>query len=99
MPVLSIIVPCYRKAEIIEKDLLAKKQILDTLHIPYEIVVVIDGLVDKTEEVVSNLKIDNLKIIAYEKNQGKGYAVRKGYENAQGSFIGYLDADFDIDPK
>jgi len=61
----------------------------------YEILVVNDGSKDRTVEVAKSLipKIKNLKVTGYEKNQGKGYAVRFGMLEAKGDFRIFTDAD------
>ena len=46
--------------------------------------------------MISN-KID--KIILNEKNFGKGYSIRKGFENAVGEIIIIQDADLEYDPS
>jgi glycosyltransferase involved in cell wall biosynthesis len=37
-------------------------------------------------------------VIGYEKNQGKGFAVRKGMLEAKGDVVGFIDGGMDIDP-
>jgi len=61
----------------------------------YEILVVNDGSKDKTVKVAQSLtsKIKNLKVTGYEKNQGKGYAVRFGMLEAVGQHRLFTDAD------
>ena len=96
MPELSIIVPYYKKERTAAHDVQRKLAFLDSLHIPYELIAVIDGRVDTTYDVLSRVHHAHLHSVAYEKNRGKGYAVRKGFEAAQGNFIGYIDGDSDI---
>ena len=38
------------------------------------------------------------QLISYEKNKGKGYAVKKGLEVANGKYIFFQDADLEYDP-
>jgi len=94
---LSIIIPYYRKERIVEKDARGKLAFLDSLHVSYEVIAVVDGAVDATQTILQRIGHDKLKIIAYERNRGKGYAVRKGFDLADGRFIGYIDGDLDID--
>ncbi len=65
-----------------------------------EIVVVDDGSNDGTREILNRLKEEkDLKIIFNEKNMGKGYALRKGFENSTGDIIVIQDADLEYDPN
>ena len=65
----------------------------------YEIICVIDGLVDNTFDEAKKAKCRNLKVFSYHQNQGKGYAVRFGMARAKGDLISFLDAGRDISPK
>lgn len=99
---LSVVVPAYKQEKTIEKDL---KNIDDTLlkGLPsgydYEIICVIDGNLDKTYKNAKKVKSKKIKVLIYEKNQGKGYAVRFGMREAKGELISFLDAGMDISPK
>lgn len=65
----------------------------------WEIILVDDGSKDKTLEVVKEYNFPNKKIISYQINRGKGYAVKKGAEAAEGDFILFIDADGSIHPS
>ncbi len=75
---------------------------LDQLGTRYEIIIVIDGAVDKTFEKLKSFHNRRsgrqIKILFYPKNQGKGHAVRVGMLKAKGDVIGFLDAGMDIHP-
>src|SRR5208283_6127686 len=60
-----------------------------------QIIVVDDGSSDNTAGLVENLKndIDNLSVIRYCQNRGKGYAIKKGIEESHGEYILFSDAD------
>lgn len=96
---ISIIIPSYGQERTIKKNLESIVEVLDGTKLNYEIILVIDGKLDKTAQKVKSLKIKNLKIIELDKRYGKGYAVRKGVEKAKGEVIGFLDAGMDIDPN
>jgi len=51
-----------------------------------------DGFLDKTYENAKRLNIKKLRVIGYEKNSGKGHAVRVGMKAAKGDLISFLDA-------
>lgn len=96
---LSLIVPAYKQEKTIVKDLKNLDLSLSSLRIKYEIIVVVDGYVDKTYQKIKKLPMENLKVLGYEKNKGKGFAIKLGVEKAKGDIIGFIDAGMDLDPK
>jgi len=69
---------------------------LSQLTLPYEVIVVIDGRDDKSMEEAKKVRASELKVIGYQTNHGKGYAVRFGMANSKGDIVGFLDAGGDI---
>ncbi len=62
-----------------------------------ELIVVVDGSAQTVSEAsVEYLRthISHVSIISYEKNRGKGYAIRQGVSAATGDVILYTDIDF-----
>ena len=98
---LSLVVPAYKQEKTIVQDIKNLNKVLSSLPLKYEIIVVVDGFLDKTYEKISSQKsvIRNLKVYGYEKNYGKGYAVKYGMLKAQGDIIGFIDAGMDLDPS
>ncbi|KKQ96476.1 MAG: Glycosyl transferase, family 2, partial [Candidatus Woesebacteria bacterium GW2011_GWA1_39_12] len=99
---LSVIVPAYKHEKTIRRDLEAIDQTLrDGLPIgyDYEIICVVDGRFDNTEREALKARSSKIKVLAYDGNKGKGFAVRYGMERARGEFISFLDAGMDISPK
>ena len=92
---LSVIIPAYNEEMRLPKTLEEIDKYLKKQNYDYEIMVVNDGSKDKTVEVAKSLipKIKNLKVTGYEKNRGKGYAVRFGMIEAKGDFRLFTDAD------
>src|SRR6185437_4638949 len=95
---LSVIVPAYKQEKTIVKDIKNIENALSDLGYRYEIIVVVDGIVDKTYKKASTVKSNKIKILSYEKNQGKGHAIRYGMLHAKGDIIGFIDAGMDIHP-
>ena len=59
-----------------------------------EIIVVNDGSLDSTKEILTNLQKEiNFKYIELPENKGKGYAMAIGIEQAKGEIIVFIDAD------
>jgi hypothetical protein len=64
-----------------------------------ELVVVSDGSIDGTSERLLAAKSDvDMRVIHYDRNLGKGYAVKLGALAATGRWIAIVDADLDLDP-
>lgn len=95
---LSVVVPAYKQEKTIVRDIRNIERALKELRYKYEIIIVVDGLVDNTYRKAMKLASSNVKIVAYEKNQGKGHATRYGMMHAKGNVIGFIDAGMDIHP-
>lgn len=98
---LSVIIPAYKQERTIRKDL---KNIENTLSeglkdYDYEIICVVDGKLDKTWQEAEKAKSGKVKVIGYDINHGKGYAVRFGFAHSKGDLASFLDAGMDISPK
>lgn len=98
---LSVIVPAYKQAKTIKKDLKNIEEILSAglKDINFEIICVVDGMLDKTFQEAKKLESKRLKVYGYENNKGKGYAVRYGMYRSRGDLVSFLDAGMDISPK
>lgn len=91
---LSIIVPAYNEAEVIQSTLKKISEFLNNQPMTYEIIVVNDGSTDATADKVRELNFNNLVLLENGKNLGKGAAVKKGVLVAQGDYLLFLDADY-----
>lgn len=99
MKLFSLIIPAYKCERTIVRDVTAVMRELNELHLPYEIIVVVDGYLDKTKEVAEKIKDKRVKVIGYPTNHGKGYAVRYGFSKAGGDVIGFMDSGGDLKPS
>ena len=92
---LSVIIPAYNEEKRLPKTLKAIDEYLGQRTYDYEILVVNDGSRDQTAEIAKNLmpQIKNLKVTGYAENQGKGYAVKFGIQEAKGDLRLFTDAD------
>lgn len=92
---LSVIIPAYNEEKRIGSTLKSIDEYLKWQNYDYEILVVNDGSVDTTSQVVSDLKfqIKNLKLIDNKDNHGKGYVVKQGMLEARGDLRLFTDAD------
>lgn len=95
----SLIVPAYRQEKTILEDIKNLDKVLSSLPIKHELIVVVDGFLDKTMEKLSKIKTIQVRAMGYKKNTGKGFAIKYGVERARGDIIGFIDAGMDIDPR
>ncbi len=98
---LSIIVPAYNEQLRITSFLKNLLNFSKKNFESYEIIIVDDGSIDKTYQIVKKLIKDyeNTKIISYSENKGKGYAVFQGILTARGEFVLFIDADGSTPPE
>lgn len=98
---LSVIVPAYREEKTIVGDVRRIISVLDQIRYNYEVIVVVDGLVDATFRKAKALekKVRGLQVIGYEDNKGKGYAVRFGVARCRGDVIATMDAGMELNPN
>ncbi|MEM3697191.1 MAG: glycosyltransferase family 2 protein [Candidatus Bathyarchaeia archaeon] len=94
--VVSVVIPAYNEEKTIGNVIEETLQVMDSLGLPYEIIVVDDGSTDRTKEIASKYKAT---VLSNGRNQGKGYALRKGFQHAQGDIIVTIDADGSHRPK
>jgi len=95
---LSLIIPAFRQEKTIAQDLKDLQKALSVLPLKYEIIVVVDGGGDGTFKNAKSVKGKEIVVVGYDKNVGKGFAIKHGVEKAKGDVIGFIDAGMDLDP-
>lgn len=92
---LTVVIPMYNEEENVVQNLGRVSKVLKPLRIDWEIVVVDDGSIDNTASKVKAFaqKNKNVRLISYSPNQGRGKALRVGFDNARGEIICTIDAD------
>ncbi|NMH87338.1 glycosyltransferase [Flavivirga algicola] len=92
---LSLIIPIYNAESFIYNTLIQLKEWKQNFEYGVEIICVNDGSTDGTGLILENFvnKNNDLKLVSYSINKGKGYAVKKGMIEAQGEFRIFTDAD------
>ena len=89
---LSVIIPAYNEENRIGVTLDTLLTYFSGQSYSAEIIVVDDGSEDKTSEVVRTFA-PQVTLLRYEKNRGKGYAMRYGVPEASGEYRLVYDAD------
>lgn len=89
----SIIVPVYNGQKYIKKCL---DSLLNQTLKDIEVIVVDDGSIDQTLQIINNISDERLKVISIE-NQGQGVARNIGITFATGDYLGFVDSDDYID--
>jgi glycosyltransferase involved in cell wall biosynthesis len=98
-PLLSVVVPVYNQAgTIVENVRTIRERVERGLDGSLELIVVSDGSIDQSEERLLEHAPDVARVIHYDRNLGKGFAVKAGALAAGGRFIAYVDSDLDLDP-
>jgi glycosyltransferase involved in cell wall biosynthesis len=97
---LSIVIPIYNEANTLEQ-LVAKVAAAPACGLDKQLVLVDDCSKDGTRDILKRLETEHPDwVFAYhEVNQGKGAALRTGFQSATGDIILVQDADLEYDPK
>lgn len=101
MTTLSIVIPAYNEengiAEIANRVLKVKPDLVKVGVHEMELLVVDDGSRDRTAEVAGG--IAGVTLVRHPKNRGYGAALKTGFSKACGDLIGFLDADGTYPPE
>lgn len=92
---LSVVVPAYNEEDRLKVTLPHLCKNVRRRFLDYEILVVDDGSSDDTSTIVKEARNydENVRLIRYRNNMGKGHAVRTGVIAARKDYILYCDAD------
>ena len=97
---LSVVVPCYNEADTLLTCIKRLLQIQNEF-LRLEIIIVDDCSRDSSGRIADalSLEFNEIKTVHHASNQGKGAALRKGFELAGGDIVAVQDADLEYDPK
>jgi len=91
----SIICPFFNEENIIAASVKLMLSNLGKLKEPWELIIVNDGSTDNSVSIARRLESenDNLRLVSYEYNRGRGYAIRQGAYKASGDIIVTTEID------
>ena len=91
---LSVVMPCYNEAATIDAIV---ERVMASPH-THELLIVDDGSTDGTRDRLAGFDDPRITVLLQPYNQGKGAALRRGFQQATGEFVVVQDADLEYDP-
>jgi dolichol-phosphate mannosyltransferase len=100
-PLLSVIVPCFNEAEVIEHTHQRLAKALDDMTQAWEIIYVDDGSRDNTADLLRSIQKTSprTRVVRLSRNFGHQIAVSAGIEYARGAATVLIDADLQDPPE
>ena len=98
-PKISVIMPAYNEEKMISKCISDARVHLENLACPYEIIIVDDGSTDGTRAEAVRASVNpHVKVVGYDRNQGKGFAIKHSTKYVTGDVVIFMDSDADVKP-
>ena len=88
--IVSIIIPTYNRANCIRETITS---VLNQTYQNFEIIIIDDGSIDNTKEIIQAFLDERIKYIFQEHNGLPASARNKGLKLAKGEYIAFLDSD------
>ena len=89
----SLCIPMYNESKILPSTLEKVSRYMKDHFDDYEVVFSNDGSTDGSAELVRSFPDDRIRVTGYEKNRGKGCAVRTGILDCSGDIRVFTDCD------
>lgn len=98
--ILSLVIPCYNEEQTVAACVEKVRGIAAGQDFALEIIMVDDASTDNSLRKLQKIseKYPEVKLLSHEKNQGKGAALRTGFIQATGDYVGIHDADDEYNP-
>ena len=96
---LSVIIPCYNEENRFKEGFSHYISYLKKQKYSWELILINDGSTDGTLSLMQTAVVkgkNHIKIIHYESNKGKGYAIIQGVKLAKGKYILFTDIDHSV---
>jgi glycosyltransferase involved in cell wall biosynthesis len=98
IPGISIVIPAWNEEDRLARTLDRYLPALEARGDPFEVIVVADGVKDRTAEVAAQYATRNVRVLRFPNKLGKGGAILAGIRVSHYEYVGYLDADGPISP-
>ena len=100
-PMLSIVIPVFNEAENLPTLHARLTDALNRLGFDYEIVLVDDGSMDQSPEILKRLESEDRRVVVVEfaRNFGHQVAISAGLEHSRGRVVCIMDADLQDPPE
>lgn len=96
LPLVSVVIPTYNRSWCIKR---AIKSVLNQTYKNWELIIIDDGSVDNTKEVIIDFLKDSRISYYYKSNSGVSSARNQGMKIARGDFLVRLDSDDQLTSK
>jgi glycosyltransferase involved in cell wall biosynthesis len=95
-PLLSVVMPVYNEIDTIDEII---RRVM-AVPVRVQLIVVDDGSKDGTRDLLTGLQKEfGFTLVFQERNQGKGSALRRGFQEVQGDLVVIQDADLEYSPE
>jgi len=97
----SIVAPIYNELDNLPELYRRVKEVMDSMHKPWELILVDDGSSDGSTEVIRELakKDDHIRPVIFARNFGHQIAITAGWDYARGDAVVIIDADLQDPPE
>ena len=97
---LTVVVPYYNPGKLLVPTMERLLTVLDNSGATYEVIAVSDGSTDGSDRELDAAVSGRPQVtnVVLARNQGKGAALRVGLARGRGRYLGFIDADGDLDP-
>jgi glycosyltransferase involved in cell wall biosynthesis len=103
LPLVSIVLPAFNEAAILEDNLAVLQEYLRSLESRYrfEIIIVNDGSVDATPRIADDLakRYANVRVFHHPTNFGLGQAFKTAFAQSRGAYVITMDIDLSYSPE
>jgi glycosyltransferase involved in cell wall biosynthesis len=98
---ISLIIPVFNGAELLEKSLEKVESQLEKITRSYEIIIAEDGSTDGTDRIAIWLAKANpkIKVLQSRKRKGKGRAIKDAFVRSKGDILAFTDVDLSSNLK
>ncbi len=89
-PLISVVMSVYNGASYLKE---AIESVLNQTYPHFEFLIINDGSIDQSLEIIQSFKDDRIRLLDNEVNKGLIYSLNRGLDEAKGKYIARMDAD------